>query len=271
MTDDCYKDVRLLLDFDGQTDGATTFVDKSKYVRPVVRSGVGPQIDTAFSQFGTGSCFTSSATTGLIIGGDGDQLNSIGKKNFTIEAFIRGTVEPSPDGYFLASGDTSPSPDNFGWGFLYRRTSNAISFRCTEDGVGFGTLFNYDLDTEGSQIGAAGLWNSAFHHVMVSRLGNQLWIGVDGEASLISESFTLDVWHMRNVGMTMFGVSDGASGVTNIMENVHFDSVRMTVGDDQGCARYTSASYTVPIANFPTEQTPLVSNPAILRRRRRRR
>jgi len=262
MIDPYWESVSLLMNFNDQADLSQDFVDASKWARPAVANGAGCVINNTIKKFGTGSCHASGASSGVRIGGAHDSLNYLGTADFTIEAWIYGAAEPNPDGYWVAVGDASPSPDQFGWALGWRRTTNGLQLKASANGT---SVINYiaDLDTELGSIGPTGFYNSTFHHVHITRHHQNLIIGLDGLSSVDNAAFDMDVFNHPDQPLTIMGVANGA-GISNSPVGNYMDSIRVT----KGVARYTGATtYTAPTADFPTAGPAEAAQ--FIRRRRR--
>jgi hypothetical protein len=104
MSDPNFNDVILLLKFDGEADGSTTFTDLSNQEQTVVQSIFGGEIDTAISASGSGSLLVNATNKGLLIGGDGDVVNDLGTGDFTIEFFYNSASEPGSYSWLICNG-----------------------------------------------------------------------------------------------------------------------------------------------------------------------
>jgi hypothetical protein len=214
--------VSLLLPLNGSS-GGTAFPDASSYALSV--SGVGnAQTSTAQSKWGGSS---------LLLDGTGDYLSvpdnnvlDFGTGDFTIECWARFTSLVNVP-FIFYKGDSSTS--NPGW-FGEVGPSNAY--------------FGYQ--TNGSQFYAAfttTLTTGAWHHLAFCRVGNRLYVGING----VVQSAIVSGAEGSKDNSNAFLIGSFAP-VNNLYDlNGHIQDFRVT----KGAALYVN-SYTPPTAAFPT-------------------
>jgi hypothetical protein len=249
MSDPNFNDVIVLLKFDGEADGSTTFTDLSSQSQTVAASTFGGEIDTAKAASGTGSLLSSLSNRGLVIGTDGSAINDLGTGEFTIEFFFNKSGEPFSFGWFICNGDVDDSPDSVGYGIGYIPFSNSFQITLSDDGNGIN--YTASLDSELGSPGTAGFWDGNWHHMALTRdASNDVRFFLDGVGKLIVNS-SIDVWAPPSGKLAFPGNSEGAGDVNLAVEG-NYDSLRIT----KGVCRY-DADFTPPSADF-AESGPVV-------------
>jgi hypothetical protein len=246
MSDPAFSNVILLLNFDGQPDGSTTFTDLSNQGQTVVGSALGGEIDTAKAAAGSGSLLSDLPTRGVLIGTDASAVNDLGTGEFTIEFFFNKSGEPFSFGWFICNGDVDDSPDSVGYGIGYIPFSNDFQITLSDDGNGIS--YNVSLDSDLGSPGTAGFWDGNWHHMALTRdSSGDVRFFLDGVGKLVVNS-TIDLWTPPSGKLAFPGNSEGTN--VNLAVEGNYDSLRIT----KGVARYT-ADFTPPDANFPSTGT----------------
>lgn len=212
-TDPDFANVSLLLHGDG-TNGSTTIVDSSPSPKTVTAFG-GVQISTAQSKFGSSSILFN--TGNLAIGTAGQY--AFGVSDLTIEMFIYATASAADNNLYSQRSSTS----------------NGISFRYASSKL----QFFYDNVGAGLTTGATTLATNLWHHVALTREGNNFKLWANGVLDATSSTITASV--TSNTAPLLGQRATGGEFFAGYM-----DEVRIT----QGVARYTS-NFTPPTAPFP--------------------
>lgn len=229
--DPYWNQVVTLLHLDG-TDGAISFTDE----RSKTWSASGnAQIDESQSKFGVSS---------LLLDGTGDLIStadhsdwSFASGNFTVECFVRFNAL---SGSAVFAGHYNITGNQREWLFWHDVTNGLLSFTYSTDGSSAPAIQH--------------AWSpvvNTWYHVAVSRVGNTLYLFVDG-ALIGSSSFNF----------TLFGSSAsltvGHANTSALALNGWIDEFRIT----KGVGRY-SAAFTAPISPFSntTEHTARIALP----------
>lgn len=209
LVDPYFSNVASLLHFDG-ADGSTTFTDEIGNAWSIAAGT--PQIDTANFAFGGAALLLAAGDNVTTPSGAGDF--SFGTGDYTIEGWFKPTKD-STAGYgsefFLDLGIN---------------LSNGLAFSLSSAG-------RLEVrSTTGNKVGIATTISSArLYYLSISKVGNTLYVGVDGVVS--SYSFTAPN-HTYDSTVKLGGSSGfGYAGV--------IDDLRIT----KGIARYI-ANYTPP-------------------------
>jgi hypothetical protein len=217
-TDPFFANVSLLLHGDG-TNGSTTIIDSSPSPKTMTAFG-DAQISTAQSKFGGAS---------ILFDGSGDYLSTphtsaydISSGDFTIECWIRPTIIGSLRGIIT----TRSVQDGF---FLRQQTDGSLFFAFT--GV-----------SSSVTVSPAALSVNTWHHVAVTRFGNDFRVFLNGQSGTV---VTTSLNGVPSASATLaIGVENAATLASQF--SGYIDELRLT----KGVARYTS-NFTPPTAPFP--------------------
>ena len=233
MSDPYFSSVAMLLHCNG-TNGSTTFIDNSSYARTMTAVG-NASISTAQSKFGGASGYFD---------GTGDYLTTpstaqfqLGSSDFTIESFVRFAGWPADNaGVFsedIICKAISTDPEFY---FYVNGTASSIT---SLQFIGFSS------DTVNQTITVSHSFSlNTWYHVAVSRVGNLLYLFVDGI--------------LKNPGGTSFTTTIQATSqqvsVGRILWdatyryelNGYLDELRLT----KGVGRYTS-DFSIPTEEYP--------------------
>lgn len=231
---------RLLLHFDGE-DGATTITDSSANPKTFTAAG-NAQIDTDSKVFGTGA---------LLLDGTGDWVTTpdsgdfeLGSSDFMIEARFNCTAALGAARAIIAKATNS-----FAAGWIIRR----------ESASGLIAVYMRDSSAAGSPFltGTTVFSNSenlGWHHVRVTRNGNEFKLIVDGQVEdTATESFTI----ADNAAALSIGTYGTAGGSDPWLGSI--DEVRIIVGKglDEEFTPPTSAYDDPPGAAYLTRDAGL--------------
>lgn len=228
--DPYWNQVVTLLHLNG-TDGAISFTDEKG--KTWSASG-NAQIDEAQAKFGVSS---------LIVDGSGDLIStgdhadwSFGSGDFTVEGFFR--FNSLSAGSAVFAGHWSTTGNQREWLLWYDITNDLLSFSYSVDGSSAPSI-------QHAWVPNVNTW----YHVAASRVGNTLYLFVDG-ALIGSSAFNF----------TLFGSSAsltvGHANTTALALNGWVDEFRVT----KGVGRY-SAAFAAPISPFSNTQAEITFDP----------
>ena len=215
-TDPHFDNVSLLLTFNDQPDGSTTFTDQSKYARVPTVSG-NAQIDTEAPIEGTGS---------LLLDGSGDYLSYTSDANlqlvngdFTIEMTVKFGTSKSVN-VLWAKRPTSNTSE--GWGYV--NNMNELNMQLfTGSSQAMLVQANYTFKS------------GTIYKIAFVRSGNKGYLFVDGVLVASATQTATPV-----VNTQLFRIGRDPTNTSRDFRG-HIDMVRVT----KGVARYTE-NYTPP-------------------------
>jgi hypothetical protein len=154
----------LLLHCNGE-NGSTTFTDSAPPNHTVTAQG-DAKISTALKEFGTGSVISDGSSDYLRVLGCDDML--FGEKEFIID-FWGNFTKPTGDidSLFNIEYSNSHTPYNYGLEIILSNTGK-ILFYLSNGVVAYAATNNTDI------------CDGYFHHVLVTRYGNNLAVAIDG-------------------------------------------------------------------------------------------
>lgn len=218
-TDPDFSSVSLLLNFDGQSQGATSFTDLSNSSTNTTGTG---SVDTSIYKYGDGSLHVDSANNEYLIAGSNSSF-MFGLNDYTVECWAR---------YDGTSNN----------GIWQENAQNSTFVQRSPD---LGLVWYQDkiwslIDGNGSNTGSPTVSANTWYHLAMVRDGSTTRVFVDGniirtESSTGSSNYTHQYFIIGgyyNPSYTMNG---------------YIDDFRVTTG----VARYT-ANFTPPTAKFPT-------------------
>lgn len=217
--DPYYSSVVLLCHFDG-TNGSTTITDNSGSPKTLTAQG-NAALSTAQFVFGTAS---------LLLDGTGDYVDTpdntafeFGAGDFTIELRVR--FAATTDQVLISKWAALNNE------YLISLASGDLRFTYTVDGT-----TNVDINRTWSP--STGVW----YAVAVSRVGNLLYMYIDGVLQGSAESFNVTIFPgtaALYIGILGEPLLAGLNG--------YEDEMRIT----KGVGRYSSPSYTLATQAFP--------------------
>lgn len=223
--DPYFSSVVALLHFDG-TNGSTAITDVKGKTWTALN---GAQLDTSQFKFGTASCLFDGVNN-VVTSPDNTDFE-FGSGDFTLELWYRPTALTGANAYNGLIGKQTDSSTNCSYLLYFNQNNTGVVFQYTQDGV-----------TRSFCSNGAALTVGQWHHLAVSRVGNNLWVFVDGVPGSA----------VNMAGVTIYGGTAAAiigsqdpNGSTYVV-NGHIDEVRIT----KGVGRYSSA-FTPPSAPFP--------------------
>lgn len=176
----------------------------------------GGTFSTSIKKFGDASLLLNGSTAS--VSSAANTLFALGSEDFTFEAFIRPTKSASSYGTcFLLSSNNMNSTGGFG---ISLSADGKLEFRTTTS-----NRFNTSI---------GGLIAGAFNHFSISRIGNNVFVGLNGTVSKYTYNFGTITGESLLIGM---GGGYGYGG--------YVDELRLS----KGIALYTE-NYTVPTQPF---------------------
>ena len=220
-TDPYWSNVVLMLGFDGQADGATTFTDESPFGASITATD-NAQIDTSVSKFGDGS---------LVLDGDNDFLSIPSSAEFSVANAFDKTFEG-----WVYPADLSHQ------NVIYdKRSAGEFSMGVQTTGAAFFNTYGntpLDVNLESSAgLVAANTWT----HLAACRASSVWSLFVNG-VFIGSQAESFQPYGTSNI--FRIGKS-GFSGSSRIFEG-YMDELRVT----HNVARY-NANFTPPTTKFP--------------------
>lgn len=217
-SDPFFANVTLLAINENGANGTTVFIDQSPLAKAITREGNAAWSNTN-PPAGLTTTMGTSAGDLVVAGGAGFDF---GTGAFTIECFYRSSVAGRQD---IIGGDFD-APSN---AQAFSLISNVVANR-----LDWYEIFN--LRINGGPTIADGAW----HHLAVSRQGNNVRMFVDG----VQRGATFVTAFTYGNATARFGIGFQTTGA---FVNGWMASVRVT----KGVARYT-ANFTVPTLPLPT-------------------
>lgn len=264
--DEHWADVKVLITSEDGADGDKYFHDYSLSSNPVYPYGGNGQVDTAVAKFGTRSLLIGDTASTFAIGADGSSSElAVGSSDFTFDWWYYRASEPIADGWLFVHGDSTPAPDQLGYGLQYFRTDNAWRWWWTTTGTFSTPAGVYDLDTDGASLGVAGFFNSAWHHMALVRSNGTVMLFIDGVGKVLETGNTNTLWAPTSARpFTLGGIPAASTGGLGCTGSI--DDFRFTLGVARYHADFTAPTVTCPQADgsevTSTEELSLpLSNP----------
>ena len=225
-----FADVVLLAHLDGD-DGDTDAIDSSALANSLIFRG-NAALTTAFKQFGTAALDANTGSPLDFIEVPHTTAFVTGSGDWTIEFWLN--PQSIFGGDIINHGDGGSGTSN--WGLL--DANGTLQMQYSNDGGSFTNFPFFGL------IGSLGVW----HHIAVTRNGNDLFAHIDG----IKSGATVDVTGLGIGGSGVVPINIGSRNQSGVTPNIgpadaYIDDVRFTVGT----ARYTTANFTPPTEAFP--------------------
>lgn len=186
-------------------------------------------------------------------------ISNLGNSDFTIECWIKASVEPNSGTLMGRWGTTG----NRCWYISYDASGNRFRFIASLDGSASTVAINYDFDVESINLATA--FDGNPHHLAVSRSGGNIYIHFDGDlASGSASSYTINsnsIWTTSTFNFFVGAYTVSSATPTNGWQEF-MDEVRITIGT----ARYSQADFTPPSTKFGRNSTddPNFSNVKLL-------